>query len=392
MKILVLGANQSVRDRIKQQLAELNHIVVAEPLNRQALLIAVVRLRPHAIVAGELPPVIDAKALGDFGGQLPAIPVICFPADETDEAAKSYLDGALQNVALLQAAEKIRPYSSNEQRLVLQDDRHQTFAQAEKLGSASVSPADATREADIFIRQVNCALKNHAAARHYLAQVVKTDQGLRVECAYRTVHASYKVCWLREHAMRWAGVLAHYIEGVEKEYLPPPASPSSTLDFLHYEPPAESLYAASALISHGFRAGLVPGFRAILNVKFTGQPEELLSADAIILFGWCALLREIALAQIQIMDEILDPGSDWHARKKPTRRIHRAEGIFGDFWALPSLRQYPSRMRDLAYLAAVKWITPSSPGPAIAPFRDFLRAHHAANGNDPVADNSTSEN
>jgi hypothetical protein len=47
----------------------------------------------------------------------------------------------------------------------------------------------------------------------------------------------------------------------------------------------------------------VPGFRAILSVKFTGQPEEHLCIDAIVLFGWCALLREVAPAQVQIMDQ-----------------------------------------------------------------------------------------
>jgi len=377
MKFILLSS-KPVRKRIKQHLSDLGHIVVDdEPLHPRALLAAAARQQPHGILIANLPPSFEASVLSQFCEQLPDIAVVILASTDSNAAIKSSLELALQNVSEHVAATPIRPYSSDEQRFILHDDRYRAFAQEEKLGASLVTTANAEAETDIFVRQIGCAVRNHQAARRYLAQVIKTDRGLRTEGTYRTVHMSYKVFWLREHVMRWAAVLAHYVEGVETVFLPPPAPPSPTLDYLHYEPPIESLYSASALIDHGFRPGLLPGLRSILSMKFTGQSEELLTADAVILFGWSSLLREIAMAQVQVMDQILDSGSDWYAGKTASRRMHRSLGIFGDFWSLPWLREHPTRMRDLSYLAITEWIQPK-PGHALSPFRDFLRAHQAA--------------
>lgn len=377
MKFILIHANPTTRRNLTHALNELNHIVVAEPTQSGALILALAKHQPHAVLVGHLPPNLSREAVVSIGEQVPRSPVVWLPDDESRDSILLYLEDALKRIASLPAGKTIQPYSSGQQRLVLHDERYRPFAQEEKLGETAAFNCDRANEEDLFFRQICCARRNQASARQYLEQVLATDEGLRPEWAYRISHGpSYKVYgWLREHAMRFASVLAHFIEGVEVEYLPSAATPSTTLDFLHYQPPIESLYAASALIGHGFRPGLVPGFRSILAMKFTGQPEEQLVADAIVLAGWCAFLREVAVAHVAFFDAVLDVTSDWHVGREPARFLHYAEATCLDFWSFPWLRQNLEHMRELARLAITEDLTPVEPRHFIAPYRDFWKAH-----------------
>jgi hypothetical protein len=191
------------------------------------------------------------------------------------------------------------------------------------------------------------------------------------------------VMWARDFALKYTSVLGFYLFGVEIEYLPPPAPPSPLLDFLSYEVGPGGLYVAAALVQHGFRKSLVSGFCAMVNKKYTGQSAEDLTNDAILLLGWCSLLRETARAQVHLMDQILDPGSRWWVTdQSPARKTHRAEGIFAEFWGLQSLRQNPSRFRDLAYLCVHEWLLPAVPVTTIAPYRSVFEAYQAGQKED----------
>src|SRR5882762_184808 len=94
--------------------------------------------------------------------------------------------------------------------------------------------------------------------------------------------------------------------GVEPAYLPPPATPSSKVDYLFYTPPPESCYAATAVLIHGLKPSWMPFLRDVLDFKFTGQSEEKLLQETLVLSGWSALLRDIALAQESVMRTALD--------------------------------------------------------------------------------------
>jgi hypothetical protein len=372
MKLILIHAEQNARNHLKQLLSDLDHIVVAESDTPRQLLGDIARHQPHAIVVGELASVFTDGIFPRLQDTVVLVPVLRLPDGATDEMLLSLLAESLEKVRIEHQSRPTRPYSTDEQRLVLMDDRYQKYAQKEKLGSDLSDDFD--REKEIFIRQVHCARNNHSAAKRYLSHLLKTDRGLRVEVAYRLVHASYKVYWLRDHALRWASVLAHYIEGIQLEYLPSSASPSPQLDFLHYEAPPESLYAAAALVGHGIRSSLEPAFCSIMTKKYTGQSTEELQAEAIYLSGWCALLREVTIAQVKIMTQVLDSESSWYSGKRPRRGIHRAEGIYTDWWHLPTLPRNPAKMRDLAYLSVKDWLAPAS-ATAVAPYRAFLEAH-----------------
>ncbi len=375
MKFILIHADPTTRRNLTHLLNEFNHIVVTEPTQSGALILALAKHQPHGVLVGHLPPNLSREAVVSIGEQVPRSPIFWLPHDESMDSLRLYLEDALKQLASLPVGKTVQPYSAGQQRLVLHDERYRPFAQEEKLGVTAASQSDRAKEEDLFFRQICCARQNHASARQYLEQVLASDDGLRPECAYRTAHGSYKVYgWLRENAMRYASVLAHIIEGVEIEYLPSPATPAPTLDYLHYER-VESLYVASALIGHGFRPGLMPGFRSILAMKFTGQPEEKLVADAIVLSGWCAFLREVAIAQVAFMDAVLDVTSDWHVGRESARFLHYAEATCLDFWSFPWLRQNLDQMRELAHLAITEDLTPVEPCHFIAPYRDFWKAH-----------------
>ena len=59
-----------------------------------------------------------------------------------------------------------------------------------------------------------------------------------------------------------------------------------------------------------------------------GRSWEDLANDAIVFLGWCSFLREVARAQVHLMDQILDPASRWWSTdQSPARKTHRAEGL-----------------------------------------------------------------
>jgi hypothetical protein len=380
MKLLLLHADSTTRHQIFQTVNELGHIVVAEPSHPRPLLLAIARHQPHVVIIGKLPPDFPKEVLDAIAEKCPGTPLLWLPENDISGFVRGSLGEEIDKITTPTTVRKIQPYGTDEQRLVLHDDRYQPFAQNEKLGKTAAAKSNLERESDLFFRQVCCGLKNVRLARQYVAQLLYTDTALRTEIAYRVTHASYKVYWLREHAMRFAAALAHFIEGVEVQYLPSPATPSPVLDFVHYEPPTESLYAVSALISHGFRPALMPGLKSILRMKFTGQSDEQLIEEAMMLSGWCAVLGEVAVAQIHVMNEVLNVNSDWHAGRKMSRAMHRAEGIYGDFWGFHALRENPDRMRELARLAVVENVVPSEPRLFVTSYRDFREAH--LNGSD----------
>jgi hypothetical protein len=377
MKLIIIHADQTARNHLKQLLNDLDHIVVAESDHPRRLLSDIARQQPHAILVGELATVFTDGTFPSLEDQVALVPVVRIPKNLTGESLTPFLIGALKEVSKYHDTKCLQPYSTDEQRLVLQDDRYKEYAQDEKLGTNL--PSDRNAEKVIVVRQIHCARQNHQRARRYLAQVLKTDMGFRPEIAYRLAHGpSYKVIWARDFALKYASVLGFYVFGVEIEYLPAPAPPSPFLDFLSWDASPENRYITAALVAHGFQKGLVPGFCALLNKKYTGQSAEELTNDAIVLLGWCSLLREVARAQVHLMDQILDPASRWWITdQSPKRKTHRAEGLYVEFWGLPFLRQNPSRFRDLAYLCVHEWLSPAAPVTTIAPYRSFFEAYQA---------------
>jgi len=193
MKLILIHADQNARNHLKKMLDDLDHIVIAESDHPRRLLGDIAKHQPHAIIAGELPSVFEDGTFPPLQDTVVLVPVVRLPNVATDESLISFLKEALEKVWIEHQSRPPRPYSTEDQRLVLMDDGYRKYAQDQKLGT-DVS-GDPDKDKEIFIRQVHCARRNHQAAQRYLRQLLKTERGLHVEVAYRNVHARLRF-WL----------------------------------------------------------------------------------------------------------------------------------------------------------------------------------------------------
>ena len=372
MKILLIHPDRAIRNIIRQQFEEAGHVVIHETDDFVNLVLRVAKYRPHAFLA--LPPSAEilegsVAAMAMLGLKVKAYSL---PPAVSLAALTPHLELILSALMKPELPASLVPYVY-ESRTILIDDAYPVSGKQNLPGENESTEEHLAKELGILGQQVERATSHHAAASRYLSQVLVIDRGLRTEIAYRAVHSSFKIFWLREHICRWLGVLAHYLPGVELAYLLPPTPPSPQLDFLHFSAPPESWYTLTAVLNHGIKPSWTQPLHDVIEKRYSGQDEEALLQEALILSGWSALLREIALAQVRVMDCALDPDVPWYKDKLPPRRLHRATGIYCDFWHLRHLRENPQHLRPVAdgVLRGVK-----TPGtlPVVPPFRHFVHA------------------
>jgi hypothetical protein len=395
MKILLIHSHSGSREILKKHLENSGHVVVHETPSLSDLFVHLVKHRPHAFFVLQPPAKlleIVESAIADSGLK---VKPLWIPSDVGPAALVSYLDPILPSLAIPEPPGPLVRYVSDN-RMILLDNEYELLACARKQNTPDANEIPAEHlpaELAIFARQVERALEFHAPARRYLRQVLLIDRGLRVEVAYRAVHSSFKIYWLREHACRWLGVLAHYLPGVNPVYLPPPTPPSLKIDWLPFSSSPENHYAINAILIHGMKPSWMQSLREVLEKKFTGQNEEALLHEALILSGWSALLREIAVAQVRVMDCALRPKMPWYTDGLPNRVLHRATGIFCDFWNLRHLRKKPQYLRPVADGVVVDGIKTPGTLPVVPPFRHFVQALAHGGGEDgaPAPDNATAK-
>jgi len=374
LKTIILHPDATARETIRRQLHRLDHVVVHEENSLDNIVSAVAKHRPHFVVAAEPEPFLRDCIELTFQEFALRVPICWHPTGAAGSGREDGLEAAISHRLNAGDVPTLTRYT-DDHRQVTRDDGYKPFDGATKqnLPDDSDDPAkDLAREMEVFGRQVECALHHHAAARYYLRQALMTDRGLRVETAYRAVHSSHKIYWLREHVMRWVGVLAHYLSGVDPSYLPPPSPPSPKLDFLYYTPPPESYYAATAVLMHGFKPSWMSMLRSVLGMKFTGQDETSLLQETLNLTGWSGLLREIAVAQVRTMDCALRSDQPWYTQGLPPRRLHRATQTFCDFWHLRQLRTSPQNLRLIADWVVVDGVRSPGTLPVVPPFRHYV--------------------
>lgn len=374
MKAIILHPDAAIRETIRHQLESLNHVVVHEDGTLRQLLLAVTKHRPHIVVAEEPELALRDKINATFVDLALHVPILWYLPGFIGTAREEWFANEVSRLLQGSKPPALTRYTADT-RNVIRDVGYEPFEDGTKqnLPTLSEDPAQGlAREMTVFGHQVECALQHHVAARSYLRQCLLTEKGLRREVAYRAVHSSHKIYWLREHIFRWCGVLDHYLPGVEPVYLPPPASPSPKLDFLHYTSPPENYYAATALLMHGFKPSWIPALRSVLDRKFTGQDEAALLDEALFLAGWSSLLRDIAVSQVRVMECALQPDQPWYTKGLPTRALHRATQTFCDFWNLRQLRTNPQYLRMVADWVVVDGVKSPSTLPVVPPFRHYI--------------------
>ncbi|MCE0484502.1 MAG: hypothetical protein LV479_09715 [Methylacidiphilales bacterium] len=350
MKSIILHPDAAIREIIRTQLEHLHHVVVHEDTNIAQILVAVAKYRPHFVVAEDPEQIHRGRIVTLFEALSLRVPILWYPPGFIGAAGEGWLTAEISRLLEGSSAHGFAHYSG-ESRSVLRDLGYAPFEDGAKRNFPAFGDASSlglAREMAAFAQQVECALTHHATARRYLRQCLLTDRGLRREVAYRAVHSSHKIYWLREHVFRLVGVLSHYLNGVEPAYLPPPAPPSPKLDFLHHTSIAENYYAATSLLMQGIKPSWMSPLRSVLNMKFTGQDEAALLEETLTLAGWSLLLREIAIAQVRVMECALRPEQPWYSTGLPSRALHRATQTFCDFWDLRQLRTNPEHLRLIA--------------------------------------------
>lgn len=255
MKLVIYHPDAAARQTIRNMLERLDHVVMDEIIGLQHVVAAVAKHRPHAILLAETRLGIRPQMEFVMDRFQLAAPILWMAANLSGSDLETEIERRLSKLTTTAVFPALVPYSTDS-RDVLRDDGYLPYYREQKQNvptRSDHSRNEVAQQMAVFARQVECAVKHHAAAQRYLRQALVTDKGLRVEIAYRAVHSSYKIFWLREHIFRWVAVLAHYLPGVEPAYLTPPATPSLKLDHLFYTPPPESYYAATAVLIHGFK-------------------------------------------------------------------------------------------------------------------------------------------
>lgn len=373
MKLIILHPDKVTREILCSHVRSLDHAVVHASASSFQIMHDVAKHRPHLVLADEPELRLRAPIQETLEKMGLHVHILWIPALSGDDL-KKWASEQLYALRHATAPRPLSPYTAD-QRLVIRDDAYGVFEDGLKRNFPEVEPendAAFAHELATYARHVEGATAHHAAAQHHLHQVIVTDQGLRVEATYRAIHSSHKIFWLREHIFRWIGVLAHYLPGVELEYLPPPAPPSPKLDYLHYSSPPESCYAAAALLIHGFKPSWMLSLRSILEQKFIGQDEETLLQETLTLAGWSFLLREIAIAQVRVMHHALKLDPSFYTEKLPARALHRATGIYCDFWNLRYLRTNPHLLIQVAKGVVKDRIRVPDTVPVVPHFHQFL--------------------
>ncbi len=374
MKISILHPDPGARASICGFFENLEHVIVHESPDLSEVPLGIVRHRPHLIVAAEIHSTSRSMVEADLTYFALQTPVLWLPANLAGLELEQAL--ATQISSLFNGSQRptLTRYA-DEYRTVIRDVEYEAYEDGKKVNLPPVSSTpddDLDNEIAKFATQVRRAVVFHGAAKKYLRQAVLTDRGLGVEAAYRTAHGSFKIFFLREHIFRWVGVMAHYLPGVEPCYLPDPATPSPRIDHLFWEPPPESYYAATAVLNFGLKPSWQPRLRSVLDFKCSGQDEDALLRDSLLLSGGSSLLRQIAIAQVRVMECALNPAALWYSDGLPPRILHRATGIFCDFWNLRNLRENPHHLRPVADAAAIDISTAIDAMPVVPPFRSFL--------------------
>jgi hypothetical protein len=378
MKTLIFHPDATARETIRHQIEQLDHVVMHEDASLQQLLLHVAKHQPHVVIVAELDPVLRIQIETEFDQFALRVPIIWLPLTLSGSDLEALIQGELTQIASAPCSPLLVRYC-DESRQVIRDIAYVAYEDGRKQNLPPASENESkelAREINIFAQQVGRATRNHVAARQYLRQVIVTDKGgggLQRELVYRALHSSHKIFWQRDHIYRWVGVLSHYLPDVELAYLPPPAPPSPKLDFLAYCSGAECRYVAAALHLHGFKPSWMPALQSVLERKFTGQSEEALLQETLILSGLSALLEEIAKAQIRVINCALDPSLPWYTDGLLSRELHRSSQIFCDFWNLRRLRENPQYLRAVADAVVAGEIKSTVTQPVVQHFRHFLQ-------------------
>jgi len=233
-------------------------------------------------------------------------------------------------------------YASN-QRKVFHSDAFLPYASQEKRHRPKYEPeweeVLTEQKAKLVMQlQAGSTDQRHERAKRYLSILRRFDRGLQQEMAYRIAHGSYKIAEMRDQIPRWLTVLAHYVGGVDLEHCPGPQYISPHIAFVHHAMPKLYHYPLGCVLMVEMNPAIEVHIMEAVEWKFGGETDEQLAAVGCRMLGINSYLAQVATAQVRVMDQFLDPSSEFHQTIDISRTMHRHLGIFCEFWGLDHLR------------------------------------------------------
>ena len=371
MKLLLISPENRRRKKLIHWLRRHNVIIVgATTLNGIQILEAIARSTPHLVVFIEERIDADTEAVLAFvAANFRSVALVRLPFVSGDrEVPHHWIDLLRKQLRRPLAPWVPMPYGA-EMRLVFHDSDFNHFSRGDKIRAGSVG---IERQCAGLFCLLDGAKRNHVRAKSYLAAIEASLAGLEPELTYRMVHRSYKaLIWSRSLVTKFVAAIAHYVPGVQVDYLPFPAPVHSSLDYVHYEQPLEDRYALDALCRMDIHQSVAELLISSSQWIFTGQNGVVLVAEQCQLYGLARFMHQVAQAHIATVDRWLElPGAG--AEEGLTREAHRQQGIVRDFWAWGSIFESPGM---LSHLLRAYHDGPWKPGfdyPIIPTYADFV--------------------
>jgi hypothetical protein len=298
--------------------------------------LAILRMRPHAVIICEPPSETFRKEASEMVLGLPDQRLVLHEPGESIEILDQQLREIRREVDMHQQR---MPAS---QRIVFFDP---VYSENLNGSQSAAKPNHETLlgEQDKLLTLVEAAVEHLDAALRYREQLGQWTPHENSEVAYRLMNDTcLSVPSAQEQTGRWLAVMAHFIPGVDTCSLPTPGDAIEGVKWVFDGSSLETSYAAASVAQLGFSAVLCEQVQALLSQKCTPRDNPLTAQMALALTGCCSLLHEVATAHLLVMARALNPAIESRTqslREKSTLKEHQ---LFCEFWELKLFRDYPA--------------------------------------------------
>jgi len=172
-------------------------------------------------------------------------------------------------------------------------------------------------------------------AEAYRDAVAMLDGAETREMVYRTLQGNYRsMVVARDQIARYLGYLCHYVPGADLDCLVPAVPQPANARFLHYDPPAELLYASYCLSLFGFNVDLAPAVVETIRWRYEGGGTADLTRTALAASGLVFVLKAIVMSHCVAISWLTDPDTPMNLGRRLPRAVRRTLQTFRDFWDL----------------------------------------------------------
>jgi hypothetical protein len=183
-----------------------------------------------------------------------------------------------------------------------------------------------------FLAMLGAGMLHHSRSATYLKISIETERNYQREWASAVISGHAMGYLWRAQLFRYVSTLAHYIPGVDAKCLALPHPSSPKLDFVHKALSAEAFYGLNAVRTFGMNPKLEKILWEVGQIETT--QNERLADDVSRLAGWSSVMREAAVAHVQVIGACLSNDPARLAELAQNRHTRILSSIFTEFWDL----------------------------------------------------------